>query len=120
MHRTFFVVTRIRHKPKDEMKVYPKLETYAEDLRRSLPLHRERPAAFDSERNFTWAQFGYREARAAAVLSSLGSTRGARHGSLRRNSIGNNELMRAGNWMGVVPVPVNDCQRHKNVVGRSW
>jgi long-chain acyl-CoA synthetase len=76
-------------------------------LQRTLRLYGERPAVLDSERSFTWAQFGERVARAAGVLRSLGIARGARYGILCRNGFRNSELMHAGYWMGAVPVPVN-------------
>lgn len=70
--------------------------TLASVLRRTLRLHGERPAILDSERKFTWAQFGDRLARAAGVLRSLGMARGAHDGIFCRNGFRINELMHAG------------------------
>ena len=76
-------------------------------LERTVRLYGDRPAIIDPERNLSWAEFGERVARAAAVLSSFGLRTGARFAILAQNSFRQAELMHAGYWMGVVPVPVN-------------
>ncbi len=79
----------------------------ASALEQTVRRHGNRPAIIDSERNFSWFEFGDRVARAAAVLSGFGLRAGDRFGILAQNSFRQAELFYAGYWMGVVPVPVN-------------
>ena len=70
-------------------------------------IHGRRVAVLDDERTFTWTEFADRVARAAGVLRSLGLYRGERFAIVMRNSFRFAELLWAGYWSGIVPVPVN-------------
>jgi long-chain acyl-CoA synthetase len=81
--------------------------TLTSALERAMRLYGRRTAIRDAERDFTWAEFTDRVARAATVLHDLGIRRGDRFAILCRNTFRHQELMHAGFWMGAVPVPVN-------------
>jgi len=70
-------------------------------------IHGQRPAVVDDEGTFTWAQFADRGMRASGVLRARGLRRGDRLALLMRNGFRQAELLWAGYWSGVVPVPVN-------------
>jgi long-chain acyl-CoA synthetase len=70
-------------------------------------LHGSRPAILDDERNFTWSEFADRVARAAGLLQDMGLAPGDRFALIMRNGFRNAELLWAGYWAGVVPVPIN-------------
>lgn len=70
-------------------------------------IHGRRPAVQDLDGRLTWAEFVDRVARAAGVLHRLGLRRGDRFAVLMRNSFRQAELLWAGYWSGIVPVPVN-------------
>ncbi|NIO06464.1 MAG: AMP-binding protein, partial [Deltaproteobacteria bacterium] len=76
-------------------------------LRRSVRLFGDRTAIMDPQGRWTWREFSGRVGRAAAVLKSLGVSKGQRFGILCRNGYRNTELMQAGYWLGAVPVPIN-------------
>ena len=76
-------------------------------LDRTVSLYGRRTAIFDRERNFTWAEFADRIARAAGVLAALGVRPGRRFGIISRNSFRHAEVNHAGYWLGAVPVPIN-------------
>ena len=66
-----------------------------------------RPAVLDGDGILTWGDFSNRVARAAGLLRALGLRRGERFAVLMRNSFRQAELLWAGYWSGIVPVPVN-------------
>jgi len=76
-------------------------------LAENARIHGRRPAVLDGDGMFTWADFADRVARAAGVLRSLGLRRGERFAVVMRNSFRQAELLWAGYWSGIIPVPVN-------------
>ncbi len=81
--------------------------TLSAALQRCARLYGSRRAIVDRERTFTWREHLERVARAAGVLRSLGLASGERFGVLSRNSYRMCELLHAGYWSGIVPVPIN-------------
>jgi len=69
--------------------------------------HAGRPAVIDGKRIYSWSEHVERVARLAAGLQGLGLKAGSRLGILSRNSFRQAELLHAGYWSGVIPVPVN-------------
>ena len=65
------------------------------------------PAIRDDEGSFTWAQFADRVARAATLLRGGGLAPGERFAVIMRNGFRHAELLWAGYWAGVIPVPIN-------------
>jgi acyl-CoA synthetase (AMP-forming)/AMP-acid ligase II len=76
-------------------------------LAENARIHRRRPAVLDDDGMFTWSDFADRVARAAGVLRSLGLRRGERFALVMRNGFRQAELLWAGYWSGIIPVPVN-------------
>ncbi len=76
-------------------------------LQRTLLLHGKRTAVRGAGGDLTWADHIEGIARAAGALAALGLKRGERFAILCRNSEEQAELLQAGYWLGVVPVPVN-------------
>jgi len=76
-------------------------------LSENARIHGRRPAVLDGDGTFTWVEFVDRVARAAGILRSLGLRRGERFAVVMRNSFRQAELLWAGYWSGIVPVPVN-------------
>ncbi|NQV57323.1 MAG: AMP-binding protein [Rhodospirillales bacterium] len=66
-----------------------------------------RAAIIDRERNFTWGQHIERVSQAAGMLAGLGLGAGERFGVICENSYRYMELLHAGYWAGVIPVPIN-------------
>ncbi|MBL8386240.1 MAG: AMP-binding protein [Burkholderiales bacterium] len=66
-----------------------------------------RVAIREPDRDYTWAEHVERVARLAGGLRALGLDAGARIGILSRNAFRQAELIHAGYWSGIVPVPVN-------------
>ena len=64
-------------------------------------------AILDDEGTFTWSQFAERVARAAGILHKRGLRPGERFAILMRNAFRYAELLWAGYWSGIVPVPIN-------------
>ena len=83
------------------------LLTMATVLKRAHALFGDRTAILDREGNLTWAEYVDRITRAGGVLAELGVGRGERFGLLSHNSFRMAELINAGYWSGVVPVPIN-------------
>ena len=81
--------------------------TMSSALQRARRNHADRPAIIESGRTTTWAEHVERVARLAGALGALGLASGERIGILSRNSFRQAELLHAGYWSGVVPVPVN-------------
>ncbi len=81
--------------------------TMSSALARARRAHGRSIAIVDPERCFTWAAHVDRVARMAGALQALGLAAGDRIGILSRNSFRQCELLHAGYWSGVVPVPVN-------------
>ena len=76
-------------------------------LAENARIHGRRPAVLDDDGTFTWVEFADRVARAAGVLGSLGLRRGERFALVMRNGFRQAELLWAGYWSGIIPVPVN-------------
>ncbi len=81
--------------------------TLSSMLERTVRLHGNRPAILDSERDFTWAEFGDRAARAGGMLRALGIGPGDRYGVMSRTSFRHSELLYAGYRTGAVPMGIN-------------
>lgn len=81
--------------------------TMSSALNRCLRFHGRNQAIVDPSGTRTWTEHLGRVARAAALLQRLGVKRGERFGILSRNSFRHCELLHAGYWGGMVPVPVN-------------
>ncbi len=69
--------------------------------------HGSRSLILDDEGSFTWAEFADRVTRGAGMLAGFGLQRGERFGTIMRNGFRQAELLWAGYWSGIVPVPVN-------------
>ena len=69
--------------------------------------HASRPAIIEPDRTYSWGEHILRVARLAGALRGMGLAPGARVGILSRNSFRQAELLHAGYWSGVIPVPVN-------------
>ena len=77
-------------------------------LLRTQRLHGANPAIQDPSGDLDWHAWVARIAKAAGMLRhALGLSPGERFGILSRNSVRQAELIYAGYWAGVVPVPVN-------------
>jgi long-chain acyl-CoA synthetase len=76
-------------------------------LDRCRRLHGANRAIVDAEGTWTWAEHLDRVARAAGMLRAMGLVPGDRFGILSRNTFRHCELLHAGYWAGLVPVPVN-------------
>ncbi len=76
-------------------------------LDRCRRLYGRNRAIVDDEGALTWSQHLDRVARAAGLLRDFGLERGGRFGILSRNTFRHCELLHAGYWSGIVPVPVN-------------
>jgi long-chain acyl-CoA synthetase len=81
--------------------------TMASALARAARLYPERPAILDAAGDLSWQAYVARIARAASVLRDLGLAPGQRFGILSHNSVTQAELINAGYWAGIVPVPIN-------------
>ena len=76
-------------------------------LQRARRQYAGQPAIIEPDRTYSWVEHIERVARLAAALRALGVAPGARIGILSRNSFRQAELLHAGYWSGVIPVPVN-------------
>ncbi len=76
-------------------------------LQRARRQHASRPAIIEPERIHSWAEHVHRVACLAGALLKMGLAPGARIGIVSRNSFRQAELLHAGYWSGVIPVPVN-------------
>jgi len=81
--------------------------TMSSALDRCRRFHGRKRAIVDYSGARSWAEHLERVARAAALLQELGVKRGERFGILSRNGVRHCELLHAGYWAGIVPVPVN-------------
>jgi long-chain acyl-CoA synthetase len=81
--------------------------TMSSALDRCYRLYGRKQAIVDHEGTWDWCAHLDRIARAAALLQRLGVKRGERFGILSRNTFRHCELLHAGYWGGMVPVPVN-------------
>ena len=81
--------------------------TMSSALERARCAHGRNIAIVDLDRRFTWDEHAGRVARMAGALHGLGLGVGERFGILSRNSFRQCELIHAGYWSGVIPVPVN-------------
>lgn len=76
-------------------------------LRATAQTHGHRIAIHQHEFQWTWREYFARVQRTAGALRALGLMPGQRFGVLGRNSVAQAELLLAGYWAGVVPVPLN-------------
>lgn len=76
-------------------------------LQRARRQHASRPAIIEADRTYSWAEHVMRVARLAGALRAMGLAPGARIGILSRNTFRQAELLHAGYWSGVIPVPIN-------------
>ena len=81
--------------------------TMSSALQRARRNHADRPAIIEAGRVTTWAEHVERVARLGGALMELGLRPGDHIGILSRNSPRQAELLHAGYWSGVIPVPVN-------------
>jgi long-chain acyl-CoA synthetase len=81
--------------------------TMASALQRCERLFSSRPAVIDSEGTFTWAEHLGRVKRAGGMLHSMGIAPGERFAIISRNTFRHFEMIHAGYWTGLVPVPIN-------------
>ena len=81
--------------------------TMSSALDRCHRFHGRKLAIVDYAGTWSWSGHLDRVARAAALLQRLGVKRGERFGILSRNTFRHCELLHAGYWAGMVPVPVN-------------
>lgn len=83
--------------------------TMSSALDRARRTHPNRPAIVEAGPgvNHTWAEHVERVARLAAGLQAQGLSAGERFGILGRNTFRQCELLHAGYWSGIVPVPIN-------------
>ena len=70
-------------------------------------LRGRQPAILDDEGTFTWSAFTDRVARAAGMLRAKGLRAGDRFAIVMRNGFRHAELLWAGYWAGIIPVPIN-------------
>jgi long-chain acyl-CoA synthetase len=76
-------------------------------LRATAQTHGKRVAIRDQAGELSWNEYLDRIARTAGMLRELGLKRGDRFAILCRNSALQAQLLYAGYWAGVVPVPLN-------------
>jgi long-chain acyl-CoA synthetase len=76
-------------------------------LRSTVRHNGPRTAILDVAANYSWREFGGRVARLAGALRTLGLAPGERFAILSRNGFRVAELIWAGFWGGIIPVPVN-------------
>ena len=81
--------------------------TMSSALDRARRVHGGNPAIVEPLNTHTWAEHVGRVARAAGALRSRGLAPGERFGILSRNSSRQCELLHAGYWSGIIPVPIN-------------
>jgi len=83
--------------------------TMSSALDRARRTHPNRPAIIEAAPgvNQSWAEHVDRVARLAAGLRAQGLEPGQRFGILSRNTHRQCELLHAGYWSGIVPVPIN-------------
>lgn len=79
----------------------------AKALQATIRHNGPRPAILDTDRTYTWAEFGARVSALAGALRSLGIERETRFAILSRNGFRVEELKWAGFWLGAIPVPIN-------------
>ncbi len=76
-------------------------------LRSTAAVHGHRPAIRGDGGQWTWREYVHRIACTATVLLGLGLRPGQRFGLLGRNAVLQAQLLQAGYWAGIVPVPLN-------------
>lgn len=76
-------------------------------IKRAGALFGDRTAILDAEGNLNWSEYVDRIIRAAGILAKLGLKQGDRFGIISHNSFRQAELIHAGYWSGIVPVPIN-------------
>lgn len=81
--------------------------TMTSALDRAERQYADRIAVVDLERNFSWAEHIQRIRRASGLFAGLGIEAGQRFGIICENSYRYMELLHAGYWCGVIPVPIN-------------
>jgi long-chain acyl-CoA synthetase len=81
--------------------------TLTDLLHRTVECYGARIAIRDPSGNMTWQAYLARVARHAGMLRALGMQPGDRFATLSRNSVRHAELLLAGYWAGIIPVPLN-------------
>ena len=81
--------------------------TLTDLLQRTAQCYGARIAIHDPSGNLTWQAYLARVARSAGMLRALGMQPGDRFATLSRNCLRHAELLLAGYWTGIVPVPLN-------------
>jgi len=76
-------------------------------LKATAQTYRNRNAIIDPAGNLNWGQYADRIARSAGMLQQLGLKPGDRYATLCRNSVNHAQLLLAGFWSGIIPVPLN-------------
>jgi len=76
-------------------------------LQATAVVHGHRVALREDHGTTTWDAYVSRIARTATLLGEWGLEPGDRFGVLCRNSVLQAQLLNAGYWTGVVPVPLN-------------
>ena len=76
-------------------------------LQRAERQFADRPAMVDALGSVTWREHVARVARGAGALAALGLRAGQRFAVLAPNSWRQAEMLHAGYWAGITPVPVN-------------
>jgi len=76
-------------------------------LQRTAQSYGARTAIHDPAGNLSWREYVSRAGRSAGMLQRLGLRTGERYAILSRNSVWHAELLLAGYWAGMVPVPLN-------------
>src|SRR5512143_1199030 len=81
--------------------------TLTDLLRQTAQCYGTRIAIRDPSGDLTWQAYLQRVARTAGMLHKLRMRPGDRFATLSRNSVRHAELLLAGYWSGVIPVPLN-------------
>jgi long-chain acyl-CoA synthetase len=81
--------------------------TMTSTLDRAARMFGARPAIADAHASASWAEHMDRVRRAAAVLRSHGLKPGERFAVMGLNSHLYSEILHAGYWAGLIPVPIN-------------
>jgi long-chain acyl-CoA synthetase len=81
--------------------------TMTSTLERAARMFGARSAIADARTNATWAEHVNRVRRAAAILRSHGLKPGDRFAVMGLNSHLYSEILHAGYWAGLIPVPIN-------------
>ncbi len=81
--------------------------TYTSILKRTERLYGDKPAILAPDATLTWHEWLNRIQQAGSMLLEAGVEPGQRFGILSLNSFRQAELIYAGYWLGITPVPIN-------------